>query len=58
MSEPRRLAFVRLLISGMMNDPLGQLAALRDLGALPDDTDLQAVATVQLVVGVVNHVGG
>jgi ubiquinone biosynthesis protein len=44
MSEQRRLAFVRLLISGMMNDPLGQLAALRDLGALPADTDLQAVA--------------
>jgi ubiquinone biosynthesis protein len=44
MSEPRRLAFVRLLIAGMMNDPLGQLAALRDLGALPDDTDLDTVA--------------
>jgi ubiquinone biosynthesis protein len=27
-----------------MNDPIGQLAALRDLGALPDDTDLQVVA--------------
>lgn len=44
MSEPRRLAFVRMLIAGMMNDPLGQLAALRDLGALPADTDLEAVA--------------
>lgn len=44
MSETRRLAFVRLLIGGMMNDPVGQLAALRDLGALPPDTDLQAVA--------------
>ncbi|MEQ8840460.1 MAG: AarF/UbiB family protein [Acidimicrobiales bacterium] len=44
MSEVRRLAFVRLLISGMMNDRIGQLAALRDLGALPADTDLQVVA--------------
>jgi ubiquinone biosynthesis protein len=44
MSEAKRLAFVRLLISGMMNDALGQLAALRDLGALPADTDLEVVA--------------
>jgi len=44
MSEAKRLAFVRLLISGMMNDALGQLAALRDLGALPADTDLKVVA--------------
>ena len=44
MSETRRLAFVQLLISAMMNDPIGQLGALRDLGALPDDTDLDAVA--------------
>ncbi len=44
MSEKRRLAFVKLLIGGMMNDPLGQLAAIRDLGALPADTDLEAVA--------------
>ena len=51
MSEPRRLAFVRLLISGMMNDPLGQLAALRDLGALPDDTDLRAVAEELGILG-------
>ena len=27
-----------------MNDPRGQLAALRDLGTLPPDTDLDAVA--------------
>ena len=44
MSESRRLAFVRLLIGGMMNDPIGQLAAMRDLGALPEDTDLEVVA--------------
>ena len=39
----RRLAFVRLLIGGMMNNPVDQLGAMRDL-ALPDDTDLEAVA--------------
>ena len=29
MSEARRLAFVRLLIGGMMNNPVDQLAAMR-----------------------------
>ncbi|RMH87126.1 MAG: AarF/ABC1/UbiB kinase family protein, partial [Actinomyces sp.] len=44
LSPPRRRAFVRLLVAGTMNDVTGQLAALRDLGALPPDTDLDAVA--------------
>lgn len=44
MSEAKRLAFLRLLIAGTMNDPMGQLRGLRDLGALPPDTDLEAVA--------------
>jgi len=43
LSEPRRNAFLRLLMSGTANDIPGQLAALRDLGALPADTDLDAV---------------
>jgi ubiquinone biosynthesis protein len=43
LDEPRRLAFLRLLVSATMNDIKGQLAALRDLGALPADTDLDAV---------------
>ncbi len=43
LDEPRRLALLRLLIGGTMNDVRGQLAALRDLGALPPDTDLDAV---------------
>jgi ubiquinone biosynthesis protein len=43
LDEPRRLAFLRLLVGGTMNDVRGQLAALRDLGALPADTDLDAV---------------
>jgi ubiquinone biosynthesis protein len=44
LDERRRTAFLRLLMAGTSNDPLGQLAALRDLGALPPDTDLEAVA--------------
>ena len=43
LSEPRRLAFLRLLMTATSNDVHGQLAALRDLGALPADTDLDAV---------------
>jgi ubiquinone biosynthesis protein len=43
MDEPKRQAFLRLLITATMNDVKGQLAALRDLGALPADTDLGAV---------------
>lgn len=39
----RRLAFLRLMVSGTTNDIPGQMAAMRDLGALPPDTDLQAV---------------
>lgn len=44
LGQTRRLAFLRLMMSGIANDPRGQLAALRDLGALPPDTDLDAVA--------------
>ena len=40
LSEPRRLAFLRLLMGSTANDIKGQLAALRDLGALPPDADL------------------
>jgi ubiquinone biosynthesis protein len=45
LDERRRLAFLRLLMSGTVNDVRGQLAALRDLGALPHDVDMD-----QLVV--------
>jgi len=44
LDERKRSAFLRLLVSGTSNDPVGQLAAFRDLGALPPDTDLGAVA--------------
>ncbi len=43
LSDDRRLAFLRLMLSATTNDILGQMAALRDLGALPRDTDLEAV---------------
>ncbi len=43
LDEGRRLAFLRMLMGGTINDPTMQLAALRDLGALPPDTDLAAV---------------
>jgi ubiquinone biosynthesis protein len=43
LSGLRRLAFLRLMLGATTNDVYGQLAALRDLGALPADTDLRAV---------------
>ena len=43
LAEPQRLAFLRLLLTGTAGDVRGQLAALRDLGAFPADTDLDAV---------------
>lgn len=43
LSEAKRQAFLRLLMSGMVSDVKGQLAAIRDLGALPMDTDLDVV---------------
>ncbi len=43
LSEEERMAFLRMMMSAMTNDMKGQVAALRDLGALPKDTDLDAV---------------
>ena len=43
LDQPRRLAFLRMLMGGTINDPKMQLSALRDLGAMPPDTDLDAV---------------
>ena len=39
----RRLAFLRMMLGATTNDVKGQMAAMRDLGALPPDTDLEAV---------------
>jgi ubiquinone biosynthesis protein len=38
------VAFLRLLMGGTLNDQRLQLAALRDMGAVPPDTDLDALA--------------
>jgi ubiquinone biosynthesis protein len=43
--EPKqRTAFLRLLMTGAVNDIRGQLEAFRDLGALDDGADLDAIA--------------
>jgi ubiquinone biosynthesis protein len=39
----RRLAFLRMMLGATTNDVMGQMVAMRDLGALPADTDLDAV---------------
>ncbi|MFM8908644.1 MAG: ABC1 kinase family protein, partial [Actinomycetota bacterium] len=43
LSGNRRLAFLRLMLSATTNDVKGQITSLRDLGALPMDTDIDAV---------------
>ncbi|MGB0113289.1 MAG: AarF/UbiB family protein, partial [Ilumatobacteraceae bacterium] len=43
LDSQRRNAFLRLMLGATTNDMRGQMAALRDLGALPMDTDLDAV---------------
>ena len=43
LDEPRRLAFLSLMVGGMSSDLRMQLVALRDLGAFPPDTDLELV---------------
>jgi len=45
LSNPRRIAFLRLLLCATTNDLKGQVEALRDLGALPSDTDVSQVIT-------------
>ncbi|MCP3990469.1 MAG: AarF/ABC1/UbiB kinase family protein [Actinomycetia bacterium] len=43
LSDEERLAFLRMMMTATVNDLSGQVAALRDLGALPPDTDVDAV---------------
>ena len=43
LTEDERTAFLRMMMTATMNDMKGQIAALRDLGALPPDTDIDAV---------------
>ncbi|MDQ1511588.1 MAG: ubiquinone biosynthesis protein, partial [Actinomycetota bacterium] len=44
LDPPKRLAFLFLLMGATTGDLKAQLGALRDLGAFPPDTDLDAVA--------------
>jgi ubiquinone biosynthesis protein len=46
MGESQRLAFLRMMMAGAVNDVRGQLAALRDLGALPPGADLESLSRV------------
>ncbi len=46
MAEPQRLAFLRMMIAGAVNDIRGQLEAFRDLGALPPGADLDSLTQV------------
>ncbi len=43
LTHKRRLAFMRLMLGATTNDIRGQVKALCDLGALPRDTDIDAV---------------
>jgi len=43
MNEKQRLAFLRMMMTGAVNDVKGQIAAFRDLGALPDDVDIRGL---------------
>lgn len=42
-NERQRLAFLRLVVAASANDVHAQLEAMRDLGALPDDVDIDTV---------------
>jgi len=43
LDDAQRLALLRLIIAGSANDVRGEIEAIRDLGALPADTDIRAV---------------
>src|SRR5258708_13345037 len=43
LDEAKRMAFLMLLVGATTGDTMAQLGALRDLGAFPPDTDLDAV---------------
>lgn len=43
LNSKERMAFLKMMMTATMNDVRGQIEALRDLGALPFDTDIDAV---------------
>jgi len=46
LDETQRRAFLRMMMTGAVNDVRGQLEAFRDLGALAPDTDLEDLLKV------------
>jgi len=46
MGDKQRRAFMRMMMTGAANDVRGQLEAFRDLGAMPEDADLDALVKV------------
>jgi ubiquinone biosynthesis protein len=44
MDAKQRTAFMRMMLTGFTNDIPGHLAAFRDLGALPEDADLDELS--------------
>lgn len=43
LTDSERMAFLRMMMTATMNDVRGQVGALRDLGALPHDTNIDEV---------------
>ena len=43
MNERQRLAFLRMMMTAVVNDVRGQLVAFQELGALPEDADFDAL---------------
>lgn len=43
LTEPKRIAMLKVLMSSISNNVVGQVEAIRDLGALPDDVDIDQV---------------
>ena len=43
LTEPKRIAFLKMMMSSMSSNVTGQVEAIRDLGALPADVDIQQV---------------
>lgn len=43
LTEPKRIAFLKMMMNAMSNNVKGQVEAIRDLGALPDDVDIDKV---------------
>lgn len=43
LTEPKRVAFLKMMMASTTNNVRGQVEAIRDLGALPEDVDIDEV---------------